>query len=141
MHNLINIQVTLNKLNVKSTNIDEMVGEVIFTSQSGNDFEAFFCGNEIIPSNYANVEFCSLDYDLDWNIIFTENKSKIKKLIKEKGYCSYQSYGQILSINPTVVDFGDIIMEIGLSTNDEKVVGEFIYWKIDRLDILKISCA
>ncbi len=114
-------------------------GKIIFTSQNGKEIEAFFWGEKIEDDKNYLVEFLSLDYPLDWNIIFSENKLKLKSLIAENGLCSYLAYGQIISINPTVADFGDIIMEIDLPTNDKKVVGEYIYWKIDRLDILNIK--
>ena len=130
----------MNTLKVKSQNITDLLGEVIFTSRNGNDFEAFIHGKEI-TNQTVNVTFASLDYDLDWSVVFSENKLKRKKLVKENDYCSYQAYGQILSINPTIVDFGDIVMEIGLHTNDENVIGDYIYWMIARLDVLDISFA
>lgn len=116
---------------------DPLEGKITFTTQNGKQIEAFFWGEKFEEQKDYLVEFTSLDYPLDWNVIFSENKEKIKSLILENGLCSYLAYGQIVSINPTVVDFGDIIMEIHLPTNDEKVIGEYIYWKIDRLDILE----
>ncbi|UOK42103.1 MULTISPECIES: hypothetical protein [Flavobacterium] len=116
---------------------DPLEGKITFTTQNGKQIEAFFWGEKFEEQKDYLVEFTSLDYPLDWNVIFSENKEKIKSLILEKGLCSYLAYGQIVSINPTVVDFGDIIMEIHLPTNDEKVIGEYIYWRIDRLDILE----
>ena len=131
----------MNTLKIKSQNITDLLGEVIFTSRNGNEIEAFIHAKRITTNETVNVTFASLDYDLDWSIVFSENKLKQKKLVKEKDYCSYQAYGQILSINPTIVDFGDIVMEIGLHTNDDKAIGEFIYWMISRLDVLDISFA
>jgi hypothetical protein len=131
----------LNILAVKHTKIEDSIGEITFVSQNQNEIKAFFYGSqEIFPAS-VNVEFCWIDYPLNWDIIFNENRAKVKTLIREKGHCSYQAYGQIISIEPTIADFGDIKMEIGLHSSDHKIIGEFIYWKIDRLDILTISSA
>lgn len=116
---------------------DPLEGKVTFVAQNGKQIEAFFWGEKFEEQKDYLVEFSSLDYPLDWSVVFSENKEKTKNLIIDNELCSYLAYGQIISINPTVVDFGDIVMEIHLSTNDEKVIGEYIYWKIDRLDILE----
>ena len=99
----------------------------------------FFWGEKLEEQKKYLIEFSSIDYSLEWSVIFSENKEKIKCLILDNKNCSYLAYGQIISIKPTIVDFGDIKMGIGLSTNDERVIGEYIYWKIDRLDILTKS--
>jgi hypothetical protein len=52
---------------------------------------------------------------------------------------SYYGYGEIKLIDPITADFGDIQLELGNWTNDRKVVGEYIYWTIERLDIRKIE--
>ncbi|SEQ08438.1 hypothetical protein [Flavobacterium urocaniciphilum] len=133
---------TFNNLKVEKIELfDSNEGEITFTNQNGKQIEAFFWGEKFEIEKRYLVEFSSLDYPLDWSVIFSENKQNLKSLIPENRLCSYLAYGQIKSINPTIVDFGDIVMEINLPTNDEKVIGEYIYWKIDRLDILNIkSC-
>ena len=129
-----------NNLKVKKVDLnDTLEGEITFITSNGKQIEAFCFGKKIEENKEYLVQFSSLDYDLDWNVIFTENHEKIKGLIFEKEFCSYLAYGQIISINPTIADFGDIVMEIYLPTNDEKVIGEYIYWKIDRLDVLNIK--
>ena len=46
-------------------------------------------------------------------------------------------YGLIKSINPVVLDFGEFEIDKGDWINDSNLVGRYIYWKIDRLDIIR----
>ena len=130
----------MNNLKVDKIDLyDSLEGKITFKTLDEKYIEAFFWREKFeLKKNYL-IEFSSIDYSLDWSIIFSENKEKIKCLLLDNENCSYLAYGQIISINPTIVDFGDIKMEIDLSTNDERVIGEYIYWKIDRLDILTKS--
>jgi len=106
---------------------------------NGNDYKAFFYGEEYEPGQVIEVEFYHLETPLDWNVIFNENKDKKLRLEKSKNSeWRYYGYGKIKSIAPVIADFGDIQLELGNWTNDPRVIGEFIYWTIDRLDIRKI---
>ncbi len=121
---------------------DSHEGIVTFETLAGKQFAALFWGKEFeINASYL-VSFSSLDWPIEWETVFSENKTK-KKTIEHEGIeCSYSAYGQILSINPVKVDFGDIILELGEWTHDNNVIGEFIFWKIDRLDVSEIkNCA
>jgi hypothetical protein len=111
---------------------------VTFNTPFGNTYIAFAfpeLEEEWIDKN-IEVEISCLELgDLCWEDIFNGNKDKQKKLVKSNRDWSYEGYGQIISINPIVVDFGDLELELGEWTHDERVVGEYIYWKIDRLDL------
>ncbi len=72
--------------------------------------------------------------DTSWEEKFEKNKDRKKCLIKT-GNWSYEGYGQIVSINPVIADFGDMKLELGEFTHDNRVIGEFIYEKIARLDV------
>ncbi|MEQ3691120.1 MAG: hypothetical protein ABNG98_06340 [Flavobacterium sp.] len=101
-----------------------------------NEYQAFFYGEEFVKDEILNVEFEQLEYPLDWEVIFSENVKSEKRIEKANNSdWSYYAYGRILQINPIIADFGDITLEIGNWTNDSNVIGEYIYWKIDRLDI------
>jgi|SRR5690606_17694856 len=103
---------------------------------NGNDYYAFFYGEDYESRKDYEVEFDHLEIPLEWDIIFNENKDKEQKLVKiDNSEWGYYGYGIIKSINPIIADFGDIQLDIGNWTNDSNVIGEFIYWKIDRLDI------
>ncbi|NJB84311.1 hypothetical protein GGR26_000056 [Lewinella marina] len=119
--------------------IDEYEGTVQFEI-NGNDYKAFFYGEEYKPGQNAEVELDHLESPLEWDVIFTENKESELRITKtQNSEWSYYGYGKIKSIEPLVADFGDIQLELGNWTNDPKVIGEYIYWAIDRLDISKIK--
>ena len=69
-----------------------------------------------------------------WESMFNGNPERRKELIPT-GHWSYNGYGEIISVRPVVVDFGDFEFEIGDFTSDQRCVGEFIHVIIDRLDM------
>lgn len=129
-----------NELKVVSIDYeDPYAGTVTFETLNGRHFSAMFSNNQFELGNSYFVTFCSLDHPLEWDIIFSGNKNHQKLIEPDSGYCSFIAYGQILSINPIVADFGDFILDLGEWTNDFRVVGEFIYWKINRLNVLEVK--
>jgi hypothetical protein len=118
--------------------IESMEGSVTFQTQNGSILSAFFFQEKFTVGEHALVQFGSLDYPLEWTAIFSENKEGRQKLEPALEYCSYYAYGKIIALNPIVADFGDLKLSIGDWTHDEKVIGEFIYWKIRRLDITRL---
>ena len=119
--------------------MDKYEGTVQFEI-NGNDYKAFFYGGEYEPGQNVEVELNHLVSPLEWNMIFTKNKNKELRIEKsKKSEWSYYGYGKIKSIDPISADFGDIQLELGKWTNDPKVIGEYIYWTIDRLDISSIK--
>ncbi len=112
---------------------------VTFEAPTGKRFSAFFRGAHFVIDQTYRVTFCGLDYPLAWEAIFSENKACERRLGAARGEWSYLAYGHVLAINPVTVDFGDIVMAIGDWTNDERVIGEFINWKIDRLDVVEFE--
>ncbi len=115
---------------------DSLEGTVTFKGRNGGYVDAFSYGQDFSKGEIVDVDLTSIDFFLKWEVRFSENKNKEKLLVKIKDW-EYEGYGQIRAINPVVVDFGDIELEIGYWTNDVRVIAEYIYWKIDRLDIRK----
>ena len=113
---------------------DPPEGTVSILGKSGQTIDAFSYAENFAVGESLEVEFTSLDGDIAWDEMFSGNPKKEKKLLKIDNW-TYEAYGQIISINPVCIDFGDIELETSNWTNDEAVVGEFLYWKIDRLDI------
>lgn len=129
-----------NKLKVVKIDLtDPYEGTVTFETSTGRQFSAFFWGQKFNINDSYLITFNSIDYPIDWETIFSENKNRQKTIEPDEGDYTYLAYGQILSINPVTVDFGDIVMELGEWTNDDRVIGEFIYWKIKRLDVFEIE--
>lgn len=112
-------------------------GIVTVKTERGRLLDAFSYGQDFSIGEQLEVEFSSLHYDLQWEVIFTENQEQKLALEQAAEPASYYCYGRILSINPIIADFGDLKINLGDWTNDERVMGEYIYWKIDRLDVIK----
>ena len=107
---------------------------VSFKGKNGGIIQAFSYGTEFKIGQKTELELDSISAELEWDVIFSENRKKEIK-VERKGDWEYEAYGKVLSINPVYIDFGEFELNTGNWTNDKKIIGEFIYWKIDRLDI------
>ncbi len=114
---------------------DSLEGIVTFRATSGNDYQAYFWGYNFVKHEIANLNFSPVLMNPDWDKTFTVNKDKEKKLIPSEKRASYQGYGEIKSINPIIADFGDLELNLGDWSNDIKLIGQFIYCDIDRLEL------
>lgn len=117
---------------------DQLDGVVTVVANNGNLVTANFWGDTFRDGEQVEVEFSALDYPASWEAIFSENRERKLCLDPASEKCVYYAYGKILSLSPIVADFGDIKLSIGDWTHDEQIIGEYIYWKIDRLDIRSI---
>jgi len=124
------------QIKIISTDLmDRFEGTVQFEI-NGNIYSGFFYGEEFKVGQLIEAYFDHLEYGLDWDVIFNENKNKVLKIEQANdSEWSYYGYGKVKSIDPIIADFGDIQLDLGNWTNDPKVIGEYIYWKIERLDI------
>ena len=112
-------------------------GTVSFIGKNGERFTAFSYAQDFMVGEKAVVEFLSLDSeDFGWDEMFSKNSEEERKLV-QTGEWSYVGFGQIISIHPTIIDFGAIDLEVEDFSNDLRMVGEYIYWEIDRLDIVR----
>ena len=114
---------------------EESDGTVVF-SKEGKQYQAFSIYCDYQAGEIMDVEFDFIEDNDDstWEKCFDKNKLKTKELIST-GKWSYDGYGQIISINPIVADFGVICLELGHWSHDERIVGEYVFLKILRLDI------
>ncbi|WP_416865244.1 MAG: hypothetical protein ACMVP2_22800 [Imperialibacter sp.] len=117
---------------------DEHEGTVTFQI-NGRHFDAFFWGDNFLPGEELHVSLTQLEYPLSWETVFGENKGREIKIEKSnvKDW-AYYCYGTIQSVRPVIANFGDFQLDLGDWINDDKVVGQFIYWTIDRLDIKRV---
>jgi hypothetical protein len=92
------------------------------------------------PAHPGPLDDVSLTADeinaLEWEEAFQGNPNREKKLVQVMGF-HYRGLGQIVSINPTVVDLGVAFFELGPRTNDERCIGEFVAVNIDRLGLTR----
>lgn len=128
------------KIKVKEVEFtDEFDGIVTVQTVKGGVVSAYFWGDIFKKDEDVEIEFDTLDYRISWEAIFSENKEQKLFLEPASEKCAYYAYGKILRISPIIADFGDIKLSIGDWTHDERVIGEYIYWKIDRLDVKRIN--
>lgn len=109
-------------------------GTVCFIGKNGGIIHAFSHGIEFKIGKNIDFELDSISAELEWNVIFSENFQKEIK-VEWKGGWEYEAYGKILSINPVIIDFGEFELNTRDWSNDERVIGKYVYWKIERLDI------
>lgn len=88
------------------------------------------------------VPFITTKVSMD--IFFHQNSDKSKKLIADNiEEASYQVFGEIVNIEPIVLNAGLVEIEIDIEDLDSEInyknisLGDFVYFYIDRLDIEK----
>ena len=108
-------------------------GTVTFNIK-GITYNAFSFNNDFKEGQEYDVNFTHIPGDTTWDENFNNNSQKMKCL-EQKGKWAFDGYGQIISINPVVANFGDIELELGDWTNDKRVIGEYIFWRISRLNL------
>lgn len=70
-------------------------------------------------------------------VSFGKNSSDDIKIVPSvANRWSYHCCGKVISINPVIADCGDLQFELGDFTHDDRVVGNLIYFVIDRLDMM-----
>ena len=116
--------------------LDKYEGTVKFMTESGKVYEAMFWGNTFKPGERREIRFNHSCLKFDWEATFNMNLSKEKKSEKLEKDLEYIGYGQIEQINPVIACFGDIWLDLGSWASDERVINEYIYWRIDRLEII-----
>lgn len=75
-----------------------------------------------------------------WDVMFAGNPDKIKSLDRVGGWC-YRAYGEVVSIDPVVVDCGMLQIPDVFHSTDSRVIGEFIAFTIARLEARRCSKA
>lgn len=78
------------------------------------------------------------DEPVNWADALAGNRGRKRQLMHVKGW-SYIGYGQVVSIIPTIIDFGVLTMTDPNWTTDESIVGKYIRVHIDRLELIPAS--
>lgn len=81
-----------------------------------------------------------LDDGEAWEVMFAGNPDK-RKVLERVGGWSYRAFGEVVSIDPVVVDCGMIQIPDVFHSNDSRVIGEFIAFTITRLDATQYNQA
>lgn len=72
------------------------------------------------------------DDDCSWEGMFSGNPGR-RRTIERVDSWKYRAFGEVTSINPVSVDCGLLMVDDVFSSNDPRVVGEFIAFTISRL--------
>jgi hypothetical protein len=93
-------------------------------------------GTEIDVKLVVGIE----DENQNDDMIFSGNPDRIKNLIYRNGW-AYKAFGEIISINPEIIDCGNVLIESNFYFNDSNYnyIGKFITFNIERLDIWNID--
>ncbi|MBR6104825.1 MAG: hypothetical protein IKP81_07190 [Paludibacteraceae bacterium] len=129
-----NYKVTIKKIDW----LDEEAREAEVCFELGDTlFWAFSYPCPFTEGEKKNVHISFImDDDIDFDIVFSGNKDKEIKIVNsERSKESYYCYGKVVSINPVIADCGDMFFNLGDLTHDVRVVGEYVYFVIERLDI------
>ncbi|MEM6687166.1 MAG: hypothetical protein AAF617_15400 [Bacteroidota bacterium] len=116
-------------------NEENFEGIVSFRGKKGGIIQAFSYGVDFKVGQHVALDLDALHANLEWEIIFSQNCANEIRL-EQKGDWEYEAYGRINTIHPVIIDFGEFELNTGNWTNDEKVIGAYVFWKIDRLDIM-----
>lgn len=90
-------------------------------------------GDEIDVKLTVGIEDENENYDM----IFSGNPDKIKNLIHIAGW-AYKAFGEIKSINPVIIDCGNVLIEDCFQFTNSDCIGKFIGFNIERLDIWNV---
>lgn len=105
-----------------------------------NSYWAFChpCGFTEGEERYVGFDFVDCE-DITWETMFSYNRDEEKKLVPmTDDRTSYCCYGKIVGVNPVVVDCGDLRLDLGALTHDDRVVGSYVYFVISRLDVVAV---
>lgn len=117
--------------------LDEEAREAEVTFQAGKGTYVAFCH----PCNFdgegpQRVRLDCLLADMPTDTMLTGNASRERKLKKrEDGRWAYDLYGRIQRLNPLEIDCGDTQIELPRLFRDVRLIGEYIYAHVARLDI------
>jgi hypothetical protein len=128
--------------------INNMEVELIHTQGMGLKAEVVLNGQKLVvmdsfspplapmaPGNLKSPQFSANEFsDQSWEDMFSGNPDCAKRLEHIDGW-KYIGYGEIVSLNPTILDLGGIQLEAGPNTHDQRCIGEYIMVIIDRLDL------
>lgn len=96
------------------------------------------CGFTEGEERVVELDFIDCE-NITWETMFSYNRDEERKLVPmTHDRTSYCCYGKIVGVNPVVVDCGDIHLDLGALTHDDRVVGSYVYFVISRLDVVAV---
>lgn len=113
---------------------EDFEGEVMLAI-NGRDYSAFSFNKDFKIGQQYDVKFeCDVG-DFKIEAAFSGNPERAKRLEKISKW-KYRGYGQIVSVDPILCDFGDIQLNIGKWSNDATIIEKFVCVEIARLTVV-----
>jgi hypothetical protein len=69
-----------------------------------------------------------------WEAFFDGNPENRKDLVHLDGW-DYLGFGEVVAVNPMVIDFGIAKLRGGFATHDERCIGHFVAGRVKRLEL------
>lgn len=93
------------------------------------------------PGVLESVSFrYTSDEPVNWPDALAGNRGRKQQLMHVEGW-TYIGYGQVVSVMPTIIDFGLLTMTDPNWTTDEHIAGKYVRIQIDRLELIPASKA
>ena len=131
------------KYSVRVKNIDWLDTEVkegdVCVELGSSLYWGFCYSCDFVVGERTDIEIYILESgDISFETMFSYNRDKEMKIVPfPTDRTAYYSYGRVVSVKPIVVDCGDMQFDLGDFTTDERVIGEYVYFVVNRLDIHK----
>lgn len=112
--------------------------EVLFEINE-KQFWAFCHPCDFSEGETAEVYFSFIEEEISETAFWDGNKEqKIELISSENNRWKYYCYGRLKSIHPVIIDCGALHLFFGDWINDERTIGNYVYFVISRLDIGRI---
>jgi hypothetical protein len=112
---------------------------VEFETKSGQRFTCFAFGVEFQPGEeVSDAQFSLLDSETGFEEVFAGNPDR-KMCIENTGEWSCRAWGRIVALigADALVDCGGVLLPLTNLTHDQTVVGEWVGFSVDRLDVFR----
>ncbi len=117
---------------------DNPEAEVLFVI-NGKSLWAFCHPCYLNESEIIEVRLTFIEDEIDQDAFWIENSQQKKEIVQsEDNRLSYFCYGEIVSINPLMIDCGFVVFSYGDWINDPTIIGKYVYFVISRLIVTKI---
>lgn len=116
---------------------DGLEAEVLFEIKDQN-FWAFCHPCNFNDGETADVYFSFIEVEISEHAFWNENREFRQEIISiEDNKYYYKCFGQLQNIHPVIIDCGTLILTFGDWLDDEKVIGNYVYFVMSRLDIVR----
>jgi hypothetical protein len=129
----------LKVLAVRSFDPDSGDFTVEFETKTGQRFTCFAFAVEFQPGEeITDAQFSVVDGGAGIEEVFAGNPDRTNR-VENTGEWSCRAWGQIVALSgpDALVDCGGVLIPLTNLTHDETVIGEWVGFSVDRLDVFR----